>query len=237
MAGGLALVTRSQGRIRATLTDGVLRSWRHRHTRLGYAARAPAGAGTVTPTSRGGVMRKLLVAVGLLVVIGSAQAQFCPGVSPWVFDDVLASDSFCPDITWMALNNITLGCKTIDPLNRDYCPNDSVTRKQMAAFMYRLGTIRVQEVDTGLGLTGGPITLTGTIGLTATQLLPTTAWARRQVPKWNGSTWTCATVGGTGTVTSVTGGTGLVASPSPITTSGTLNLALSYQLPQGCSNG
>jgi endosialidase-like protein len=185
-------------------------------------------------------MRKLFLAVGLFIagLAGSVQAQFCPGVSPWVFDDVLASDPFCPNITWMALNSITLGCKTIDALNRDYCPNDSVTRKQMAAFMFRLGTIRVEEVDTGPGLTGGPITLAGTIGLATTQLLPTTACTSGQVPKWSGSNWTCATVaGGGGTVTSVVGGTGVVASPSPITTSGTLNLALSYQLPQGCSNG
>jgi hypothetical protein len=182
-------------------------------------------------------MRKLLVAVGLFVVVSSAQGQFCPGVAPWVFDDVQASDSACPAITWMALNNISLGCQLLGPLDRNYCPNDNVTRKQMALFMNRLGTIRVQEVDTGPGLTGGPITLTGTIGLAATQLLPTTACANGQVPQWNGSKWACAATGGTGTVTSVAGGIGIVASPSPITGSGTLNVAPSYQLPQGCSNG
>jgi hypothetical protein len=187
---------------------------------------------------QGGTMRKLLIAVGLFVAgfVGSAQAQFCPGVSPWVFDDVQASDPVCPSITWMALNNITLGCKILGPLDRNYCPNDSVTRKQMAAFMNRLGNVRMQEVDTGPGLTGGPITLTGTIGLTAAQLLPTTACASGQVPQWNGTKWACAAAGGTGTVTSVAAGTGLVAVPSPITGSGTLNVALSYQLPQGCSN-
>ncbi len=56
-------------------------------------------------------MHKLLATAGLWVIIGSAQAQFCPGVSPWVFDDVQASDSACPAITWMALNNISLGCQ------------------------------------------------------------------------------------------------------------------------------
>jgi hypothetical protein len=184
-------------------------------------------------------MRKLLIAVGLSVAgfVGSVHAQFCPGASPWVFDDVQASDSACPAITWMALNNITLGCQLLGPSDRLYCPNDFVSRKAMAAFMYRLGTIRVQEVDTGPGLTGGPITLTGTIGLTATQLLPTTACASGQLPQWNGSKWICAAAGGSGTVTSVAGGTGIVASPSPIIASGTLNLAPSYQLPQGCGNG
>ncbi len=28
-------------------------------------------------------MRKLFAAVGLFAVVGSTQAQFCPGVSPW----------------------------------------------------------------------------------------------------------------------------------------------------------
>ncbi len=182
-------------------------------------------------------MRKLVVAVGLFLVIGSARAQFCPGASPYVFDDVLASDSLCPDITWMALNNITSGCASLGGVNLNYCPDLGVTRKQMAKFMFQLGKIRVQEVDTAAGLTGGPITQTGTIGLAATQLLPTTACANGQVPQWNGSGWTCATLSGTGTVTSVAGGIGIVASPSPIIGTGTLNLAPAYQLPQGCSNG
>lgn len=34
---------------------------------------------------------------------------------------------------------MTLGCVTIDVNHRLYCPNDSVTRKQMAAFLSRLG--------------------------------------------------------------------------------------------------
>ena len=50
----------------------------------------------------------------------------------------------------------------------------------------------VTSVDTGSGLTGGPITGTGTISLVATQLLPTTACTNGQVPKWNGSGWACA---------------------------------------------
>jgi hypothetical protein len=60
-----------------------------------------------------------------------------------------------------------------------------------------------------------------------------------QILKYNGSAWACAadaTGGGGGTVTSVAAGTGLAATPSnPITTSGTINLASSYQLPQACA--
>jgi hypothetical protein len=50
----------------------------------------------------------------------------------------------------------------------------------------------VTSINTGTGLTGGPISTTGTIGLTANQLLPTTACASGQVAKWNGSAWICA---------------------------------------------
>ena len=158
-------------------------------------------------------MRKLLmVAVLLLGSLGmtpESRAQFCPGVSPWVFDDVLASDPFCGFITRMAQQNVTLGCIVIDANHRLYCPDDSVTRKQMAAFMARLG-------DALFPLTCG-------VG---------------QIMKWNGTAWACAadnTAGGGGTVTSVMAGTGLQGSPNPITGAGSLNVAPSYQLPQACS--
>jgi trimeric autotransporter adhesin len=54
------------------------------------------------------------------------------------------------------------------------------------------GTGTVTNIATGAGLSGGPITTTGTINLAATQLLPTTACAANQIPKWNGTSWACA---------------------------------------------
>ena len=96
------------------------------------------------------------------------------------------------------------------------------------------GTGTVTSVATGAGLTGGPVSSTGTIGLAATQLLPTTACANNQIPKWNGSVWTCATeAGGAGTVTGVLTGIGLTG--GPITTSGTMNIQGSFRLPQTCT--
>ncbi len=184
-------------------------------------------------------MRRLLpivFAATMLALSSPARAQFCPGVSPWVFDDVAASDPFCGYITWMAQNGITLGCQVIDANHRLYCPDANVSRAAMAAFMNRLGNVRVEAVGTGPGLTGGPITSTGTIGLAATQLLPTTACASNQVPKWSGSAWACgADTNSGGTVTSVGSGTGLAG--GPITACGTLSIATSYQLPQSCTNG
>jgi hypothetical protein len=183
-------------------------------------------------------MRKslMLAAFALLVTAVPARAQFCPGVSPWVFDDVLASDPFCGFVTWMAENGVTLGCLVIDAEHRLYCPNSNVSRLQMAAFMKRLGDIRVQAVDTGPGLLGGPILDVGTITLAPTQLLPTSACAGNQIARWNGSAWVCSNDGNSGgTVTSVGSGTGLTG--GPVTSSGTLSIASSYQLPQGCTNG
>ncbi|MBL8521216.1 MAG: tail fiber domain-containing protein [Betaproteobacteria bacterium] len=79
----------------------------------------------------------------------------------------------------------------------------------------------VTSISTGSGLTGGPITASGTIGLAATQLLPPTACAASQIPKWSGSAWTCA-ADSAGTVTSIAAGDGL--SGGVITSSGVLNL-------------
>jgi hypothetical protein len=148
-------------------------------------------------------MRKLLtIMVLVLGCFGAAQdsrAQACPGVSPWVFDDVLASDTFCSYITWMAQEGVSLGCSIIDANHRLYCPDTNVTRKQMSAFMFRVGEA----------------------------LLPSTCGAG-QVLKWNGTQWACANdnAGGVGTVTSVAAGTGLTG--GTITGSGTIAADTTY---------
>ncbi|MFO1310823.1 MAG: tail fiber domain-containing protein [Burkholderiales bacterium] len=184
-------------------------------------------------------MRKFLLLLSVAAAAtfcNPARAQFCPGVSPWVFDDVAASDPFCGFITWMADNGITLGCQTIDANHRLYCPSDNVTRKQMAAFMNRLGNVRVEAVGTGPGLTGGTITSVGVIGLATTQLLPIIPCANAQIPRWINGAWFCSNDSDSGgTVINVATGTGL--SGGPITISGTLSLAPGYQLPQSCTNG
>ena len=54
------------------------------------------------------------------------------------------------------------------------------------------GAGTVTSIATGSGLSGGPITGSGTISLAATQMLPAVQCALNQIPKWNGSAWTCA---------------------------------------------
>ena len=108
------------------------------------------------------------------------------------FTDVEDTSPFCGNVTWLKNRSITLGCTSATL----YCPNDFVSRLQMAAFMNRLGD----------------------------SLFPLTC-AAGQVMKWDGLQWACANDaigggGGGGTVTSVTAGTGLTG--GTITTSGTI---------------
>ena len=51
------------------------------------------------------------------------------------FIDVTNSHVFVTEIEWLAGEGITRGCNP--PLNDRFCPNDSVTRGQMAAFLAR----------------------------------------------------------------------------------------------------
>jgi hypothetical protein len=71
----------------------------------------------------------LLLGIALSLITTSAVAQNCDG-----FTDVLASSPFCPDVTWLATYGVTKGCAP-----SQFCPNENVTRLQMAAFMHRLG--------------------------------------------------------------------------------------------------
>jgi hypothetical protein len=152
-----------------------------------------------------------LALLALLLVASEAFAQFCPGLPPWVFDDVPSTHPFCTDITWIAQRGVTLGCSAIDANHRLYCPDSEVTRAEMAAFMHRLGDA----------------------------LFPLTC-AAGQVMKWNGLAWACASDnigggGGGGTVTSVAAGIGLQASPNPIIGAGVIDVAPAYRLPQACA--
>ena len=100
----------------------------------------------------------------------------------------------------------------------------------------------VTSVSAGAGVSVAGTT-TPTVSLLASQLLPTTACAANQLPKWNGTSWTCATdldTNSGGTVTSVTAGTGLAG--GTITTSGTFSIAnggvtASMLASNGCGSG
>ena len=62
-----------------------------------------------------------------------------------VFGD-LAGNQFIDEIVWLAQEGITTGCAT-DPLR--YCPDDPVTRAQMASFLARALDLEAAEQPSG----------------------------------------------------------------------------------------
>lgn len=90
-------------------------------------------------------IRAILLTLGLLVGAPTALAAPCAG-----FTDVDSTSGFCPNVEWLKNRAITLGCTSLTL----YCPGNSVTRLQMAAFMNRLGnalTPTQLRVDTAPG--------------------------------------------------------------------------------------
>lgn len=191
-------------------------------------------------------MNRAVIAIGSMSFLFSAAAAAAPCAG---FVDVDDTDQFCPNVTWMKQNGITLGCTATQ-----YCPNDFVTRLQMAAFMNRLGNVvgDVTGVAAGVGLTGGGMSgdLTLAIangGVNTAQIadsaitlpkLSPMGCGNGQILKFNGAAWACAAdaSGGGGTVTQVGTGAGLTG--GPITGSGTIGLASTQLLPtSACTNG
>jgi len=71
-----------------------------------------------------------------------------PGPNPDApFLDVPVSHLFASDIAWLSDAGITRGCNP--PANDLYCPDDAVTRGQMAAFLVR--ALNLTAVDTAIG--------------------------------------------------------------------------------------
>jgi hypothetical protein len=75
--------------------------------------------------------RFLIAAVFLAPVATSVNAAPCAG-----FTDVDTSSAFCKNVEWIKNRGVTTGCTSATL----YCPTQSVSRLQMAAFMNRLGT-------------------------------------------------------------------------------------------------
>lgn len=87
--------------------------------------------------------RTLLVLVAFAVLIVPVIAFAAAG-----FGDVDSDNVFVADIQWMKDNGITNGCNP--PTNTNFCPDDPVTRQQMAAFMRRLAVNKVVDAATAV---------------------------------------------------------------------------------------
>jgi len=87
--------------------------------------------------------RSLIVALIVVAVIVATPLAVNAAAS---FTDVPDTHTFSNDIQWLADAGVTKGCNP--PTNDMFCPDDNVTRAQMAAFMHRLADS--QEVDAGM---------------------------------------------------------------------------------------
>ncbi|MPZ51759.1 MAG: hypothetical protein GEU79_03330 [Acidimicrobiia bacterium] len=79
--------------------------------------------------------------IGLVVVAVVASVLITAPLSVWAshrFNDVGDDNVFHDDIDWLADNGITLGCNP--PENTEFCPEEPVTRQEMAAFLHRMAS-------------------------------------------------------------------------------------------------
>lgn len=84
--------------------------------------------------------RVLLIAAAVMLAVVPIAA-----IGAGSFEDVPEDNVFKADIDWLASVGVTKGCNP--PQNTKYCPDNNVTRGQMAAFMHRLAVNRVIDAD------------------------------------------------------------------------------------------
>ena len=87
--------------------------------------------------------RRLLTVVASVLVVGLIAATASAAHS---FLDVPDTHTFHGDIEWMKDSGVTRGCNP--PANTEYCPDDFVTRGQMAAFFHRFALAGVADAGT-----------------------------------------------------------------------------------------
>jgi hypothetical protein len=108
----------------------------------GHVAWSPNGAFVVFPThdqTSAEVLAVHNVTTDARTTFASAAAEVdwapVPSETPDGFIDVPEDSTFYEDILWLAGEGITRGCNP--PANDRFCPDDFVTRGQMAAFLHR----------------------------------------------------------------------------------------------------
>ncbi len=104
---------------------------------------------------KSGYRRKATFVVGTLLVLLIPMSAFAAGR----FTDVSDDNVFKADIEWLASAGVTKGCNP--PANDEFCPEEVVTREQVAAFMHRLATNRVVDAATLEGRTASEVIARG----------------------------------------------------------------------------
>ena len=98
---------------------------------------------TITIRIKGTWLRYLAVILVTVLIAAPTAVWASHG-----FNDVPDSNTFHSDIDWLADNGVTLGCNP--PSNDEFCPKDTVSREQMAAFMHRLSINQVVDAATAV---------------------------------------------------------------------------------------
>lgn len=80
------------------------------------------------------MQRTILVAI-VSALVGVVVATPIAVYASHSFNDVSTTNTFHADIEWLKQSGVTRGCNPPD--NTEFCPDDQVTREQMAAFMRR----------------------------------------------------------------------------------------------------
>lgn len=94
---------------------------------------------------------RLLIGIvaGLILIVPVAAVA-----ATSLFDDVDDANPFVEDINWMKTSEVSNGC---NPEGTNYCPEDFVTRQQMAAFLNRLAENQVVDAATVEGKTAADL--------------------------------------------------------------------------------
>ncbi len=87
--------------------------------------------------------RVLLIVAAFVLLLVPVAAIAAGG-----FTDVEDDSVFKADIAWLADAGVTKGCNP--PTNDKFCPESSVTREQMAAFMHRLANNKIVNAKTSM---------------------------------------------------------------------------------------
>jgi hypothetical protein len=93
-------------------------------------------------------------AATMALIAPASTAAPCAG-----FTDVDSTSPFCPNVEWIKNRSVTLGCSSATL----YCPDSTVSRLAMAAFMNRLGAaltpvqVRVDDVTGTIDLDVDPV--------------------------------------------------------------------------------
>jgi len=101
-------------------------------------------------------MRRTALMFALAGMVGALVATPIAVYATHQFTDVSDSAFFSNSVTWMKDNGITAGCNP--PANTKYCPNDNVSRGEMAVFLKRLAEKKIVDAATVDGFSASQLT-------------------------------------------------------------------------------